>query len=113
MAITFLGHNPCGMERVINHKDNNKLNNHINNLEEVTPRYNSTCHKVKGGYNFQKGINKWRAQIYYNDRNYHLGLYLTTEQCKVAYQMGLDIINQKLSNQETIELLKGIKKNNI
>jgi hypothetical protein len=113
MAITFLDHNPCGMERVINHIDNNKLNNNINNLEEVTPRYNSTCHREKGGYNFQKGINKWRAQIYYNDRNYHLGLYPTTEQCKMAYQKGLEIINKKLSNQETIELLKGIKKNNI
>jgi len=45
VAIVFLGHKPCGKKIVINHKDNNPLNNHVDNLEIVTTRYNTSCHK--------------------------------------------------------------------
>lgn len=104
MAETFLNHISCGMKEVINHINNNKLDNNINNLEIVTPRYNTTCHKKNGGYNLIKSSNKWRAQIFYLDRNYHLGCYLTEVEAKEAYLKGLNII---LSNQlNTIELLK-------
>lgn len=104
MAESFLDHTPCGMKEVINHIDNSKVNNNIENLEVVTCRYNTTCHKKHGGYYWSKRANKFISQIFFVDRNYHLGQYLNEQDAKSAYLKGLDII---LNNQNnTIELLK-------
>jgi len=42
VAMTFLDHVPNGMQMVVDHIDNNKLNNHIDNLQLVSQRYNSS-----------------------------------------------------------------------
>lgn len=46
MAYTFIGTRSKGMQ--INHKDTNKLNNYLSNLEYVTPKEN-TAHAFKNG----------------------------------------------------------------
>jgi hypothetical protein len=51
MAITYLNHIPNGYKSVINHIDNNKLNNRIDNIEIVSSRYNTQYSKsTKGVY---------------------------------------------------------------
>ena len=42
VAIAFLGHTPCGMKLVVDHIDNNPLNNRVDNLQIITQRENST-----------------------------------------------------------------------
>ena len=61
VAFAFLNHTPCGMELVVNHKDLNKLNNRVENLEIVTQKENYNHHikhkfdKLIESYNyFQK-----------------------------------------------------------
>lgn len=46
VAQEFIGKRPVGME--VNHKDGNKLNNHIDNLEYVTRKEN-VLHALKNG----------------------------------------------------------------
>jgi len=51
MAITFLNHKPNGFVIVVDHIDNNKLNNKLENLQLVTNRVNSTKDNTnKSGY---------------------------------------------------------------
>ena len=44
VAIAFLGHKPCGYKRVVNHIDNNPVNNKASNLEIVSQRENVFTH---------------------------------------------------------------------
>ena len=76
----------------IDHIDGNKLNNHINNLREVTNKQNSenksinknNTSGIKGVY-FDKARSKWHACITNNYKNYSLGRFKTIEEAKNAY----------------------------
>jgi len=54
VAMAFLDHNPDAYAIVVNHIDNNPLNNRLDNLELVTQRYNSSCHKTDAGVYWNK-----------------------------------------------------------
>ena len=94
VSVAFLDHSPCGMKLVIDHIDDNKLNNKVENLQIVTARYNA-C-KTQGNYSSKyKGVywcanaNKWRAVIQINYKKKHLGLFETETEASNAYQLKL------------------------
>jgi hypothetical protein len=68
------------MKLVIDHINDDKLDNRVENLQIVTTRFNA--YKTQGKYSSQyKGVswdkkaNKWTAKISINKKNYHLGLF--------------------------------------
>ena len=89
VAMAFLGHNPCKMKLVINHKDSNKLNNNIDNLEIVTPIENIRHSLMEKGHDinslhhnsciskiyWHKRYNKWQLVVRFNCKNKHLGYF--------------------------------------
>lgn len=86
----FVSEIPKGM--VINHKDNNPLNNEIVNLECVTQRDNVRHYwSLKKGSvgvfldNPKRGKRKYRASIW-NERKIELGRYDTEEDAKKAIE---------------------------
>lgn len=59
----------------INHKDENKLNNSIENLEWCTPRYNSTYGSLPAKYK------EWSTPVYlYTDNNVLINKYLSIKE---------------------------------
>lgn len=69
-------------ELQVNHKDCNKLNNHIDNLEFVTNRENTNYrfrHTDKSssfaGVTWNKRRNKWQSQKMINGKRTYLGLF--------------------------------------
>jgi hypothetical protein len=93
VAQAFLGHKICGMNLVIDHINDNKLDNRVENLQIVTQRENS--HKTQGVYSSQyKGVyldrNKWKSQIVINKKNKHLGLFVNEYEAHLAYQNALN-----------------------
>lgn len=68
----------------IDHIDHNKLNNRKSNLRIVTREENNQNNKAKG-YSWDKGNNRWRAQIGLNGKTKLLGLYKTESEARQAY----------------------------
>jgi len=100
VAIAFLNHKPNGNVLVVNHKDCNKLNNHVDNLEVVTNRENSNKKHLQSsskyvGVDFHKKSNKFRARIVYKNKLLHLGFYVNEIDASIAYENKLQQINQK------------------
>ena len=93
IAITFLGHKPDGHKICVDHIDNNRLNNRVDNLQLISHRENSSKDR-KGtskytGVSWNKAAKKWTARINLYDKYKHLGLFSTEEEASEAYQKAL------------------------
>jgi hypothetical protein len=99
VAMAFLGHQPCGLKLVVDHINDDKLDNRLENLQVVTNRYN-VC-KTQGKYSSQyKGVyfdkknNKYRAFIHIKHKNYALGTFENEYDAHLAYQNTLQNLEQ-------------------
>jgi len=94
----FDGRGRGGM--VIDHIDNNRLNNCIDNLQLITQRENvskgyltkSKSSKYTGVY---KNGNKWESKIRVNSKSRYLGLFNCETAASIAYQRELNLITGK------------------
>jgi len=78
------------MHLVINHIDNNKLNNFLGNLEIISNRKNSTIHRKKGtskypGVHYCKRVKRWIARIQVKGSNIYLGSFIDEIEAAKAY----------------------------
>lgn len=96
VALCFLGHISNGLEYQIDHIDNDKTNNNLNNLQIITLRENSS--KDRKGTSKYTGVckvnktNKWRAMIQINKKNIYLGSFDNEIDAKNAYLQKLNSI---------------------
>jgi len=98
LAMTFLNHTPCGHKLVVDHIDNNPLNNDLSNLQIVTHRKNSTKDRNGGsskyiGVSLYKG--KWRSRIVIDGKQKHLGIFDSELVAHEVYQAELSKTNNK------------------
>lgn len=97
VAIAFLNHIPSRMNLVVNHKDFNKQNNHIDNLEIITTRENCNKKHCKSsskyvGVSWYKSHNKWASRVLINGKLIFLGLFTNETEASNAYQTALNKI---------------------
>ena len=95
VASAFLGHVQSGTTAglVIDHIDNDKLNNRVDNLQLVTNRENSSKDR-KGsskyvGVSWNNAASKWIANIGIKGRTKHIGYFTDEEEAKEAYEIEL------------------------
>ena len=69
----------------IDHFDNDKSNNNIENLRIVNHSENNQNKIATKGYYWDKEVNKYHAQIQVNYKFHYLGLYDTPEEAREAY----------------------------
>lgn len=94
VAMAFLGHKPCGLKLVVNHKDFNQHNNRLENLEIVTQRENANFKHLKKGRTSQyTGVSKyshgWRADISIDGKRKLIGRFRSEYEAHLAYQKEL------------------------
>jgi len=94
VAMAFLNHVPDGHNLVVDHIDENKLNNRLSNLRIVTHRANSSRQKrdLPTGVYLSRSGKKYRAIIDVNGKQADLGSYSTPEAASDAYQTALNKI---------------------
>jgi len=97
LAQSFLNHIPNGNIYVVDHINDNKLDNRLDNLQVLTNREN--CYKTQGKYSSKyKGVcwhklaEKWVAQIKINGKLKHLGYFVNEQEASQAYQNSLAML---------------------
>ena len=94
--MVYKGFVPNKQVLVIDHKDNNPLNNDLDNLQVITNREN--CSKEKKGKSKYVGVspkkNKWRVDISINGKPNYLGCYNTQFEAHLVYQKALNKIKE-------------------
>ena len=95
VAICFLNHKTCGQQLVVDHINDDKLDNRVENLQVITQRENS--HKTQGKYSsnfkgvsFHKKYKKFSASIYINGKNNHLGYFNTEQEANEIYKLKIN-----------------------
>ena len=94
VAMAFLNHVPCGHKLVVDHMDDNHLNNNLDNLQVVTNRENLSKDKKGGsskyvGVSWNKINKKWRAYIHTGGKRKHLGSFTNELEASEAYKKAL------------------------
>ena len=102
VAEAFLGHKRCGFKLVVDHINDNALDNRVQNLQIVTQRFNTKKTQTKYSSNY-KGVfikkEKYllksgefkiykmiQSKIKINKKYIHLGTFKTEEEAHLAYQ---------------------------
>ena len=93
VAMSFLNHEPNGHEIVVDHIDNNKLNNDLNNLQLITNRENSS--KDRSGNCDSTGVwlnqnGNFSCTIQLKGQKYHIGTFKSEEEASDAYSEVLE-----------------------
>ena len=97
VAMAFLNHIPEGHKIVVDHIDNNKTNNRLDNLQLITPRENTS--KDKTGYtseyigvSWNKKRRKWVSTININGQVIFLGRFNNEYEAHLKYQEKLKML---------------------
>ena len=91
VAEAFLNHIACGHKTIVDHINNNHLDNRFENLQLITQRQNSSK-DVKNktskytGVCWCKHYKKWNANIKINRIKKNLGYFINEEDARDAYQ---------------------------
>lgn len=90
VAMAFIGHEPCGHKIIIDHINDIRNDNRLENLQMITQRENA--YKTQGKYSskykgvsFNKQTKKWMANIWFKKLIY-LGLFNNEYDAHLAYQ---------------------------
>ena len=125
MAINFLNHTPCGHKEVVNHKDFDRLNNKISNLELISQRENTNKKHIKSsskfvGVTFSKKRNIWSSAIVKEGKRIYLGSSNSEEEASNLYENALLAIEnggeinrkvrEKVSGYKYVTFQKGVNK---
>jgi hypothetical protein len=95
MAIAYLNHKPNGYNIVVDHINNNPLDNRIENLQLITQRKNTSKDRNRNLPTrvYKTPSNKFCAKIIINGRQKHIGTFSTIEEASQAYQNAILDLN--------------------
>ena len=90
VAIAFLNHKPCGLSVIVDHINNIKTDNRVENLQLIGQRQNASKDR-KNKTSKYTGVcwygitNKWLVTIYKNGKSKHLGYFTNEEDANQSY----------------------------
>jgi hypothetical protein len=102
VAIAFLGHKPNGNKLVVDHMDNDKTNNRLDNLQVISSRENSSKDQWRHnpssyfvGVSYSSGKKKWESSISVNGISFYLGCFKNESNAGQEYANALEYIDKR------------------
>ena len=90
---------------ILDHINNNRLDNHIDNLREVTPSQNRLNTKDRKdntsgvkGVGWHKGNNKWRARVNDGNKRIHIGYFTDLQEAEKSIKEFREILHGEYAN---------------
>jgi len=124
VAMSFLNHTQCRYSLVVNHKNGNRLDNNVENLEVVTARYNSqhssqmrvdSKSSIYTGVVYREKHNIYQVTVTINSKHVYIGVYSTDVEANNMYLSAIEahekgefeafyqsVIDKRLSKQSSI-----------
>ena len=100
VAMAFLNHIPCGMEKVVNHINFNRLDNRLENLEIVSAIENANQKHLKSSSIYtgvivnKKRINSFISKIKIKSQSIYLGYYKDEKQASEMYELAVKLVDK-------------------
>lgn len=106
-AYCFLGERKVYMHQMlcdadlVDHDDQDKLNNQRHNLKASTKSLNALNRKGVKGIHYNKNAKKWEAYVFVDGVKRYLGLYVTQESASIARQQYLAFVRKQGEQRES------------
>jgi hypothetical protein len=98
VCMAFFNHVPCGHKIVVDHINNDKLDNRLENLQLISNRENCSKDAKRSakyiGISYIKDTKKWKARIKIKGKTVHIGVYLSDIEANKAYLNKLNEISK-------------------
>ena len=118
VCIAFLGHKPDGTQKVVvDHKNNEKIDNRLTNLQLINQRKNASKDKSSYylkciGISYCDRSSKWKSRLRINGKLIHLGVFTIKEEAYKCYKNAVEAIENgeeiKYNIKEKNSKFKGI-----
>lgn len=100
VAMAFLDHKRCGTDVVVDHINNIRNDNRLENLQLISNRLNSTKDKKNGGVAFDSNKKKWRSSILINGNRVFLGNFDDKKDALMVYNFSVSNIDKYKSKND-------------
>ena len=110
VAMAFLNHTPSGYCKVVDHINNNPLDNRLSNLQIISARENTSKDRINKsskytGVWFCKTSNKWKTEIRISGKRHNLGTFNLETDANKAYQEALKTLSKSEAEAKLNELI--------
>jgi hypothetical protein len=95
VAMAFLNHKPCGYKIIVDHINNIRSDNRLENLQLITTRKNTSKDRIGKGSSKYTGVywskrsKKWCSTIVCNNKKIYLGSFETEKQASDFYEQAV------------------------
>ena len=105
--IWVMHHGDIPSDKTVDHKDNNRSNNRLENLR-LANRRQQGINRCMNGFYWHKGNSKWYAKHRIGGKREHIGYFPTALQARLAYERHVKELEPEFANTSWTEAIESL-----